>query len=403
MHDLHALGLLDGRPDAAFDSLTRLAATQCAAPGALVSFHDAATARHVIKSLYAPERSAAGALASYTDARLWPRLARQDGLVAIVEEVSPADGLAALGAVTCLGGAVELPDGTPIGSFCVWHDAPRRWTETERDLIRALARCASEILRRMLAEQDSADLRAAQARSRAELHRFAHAAAHDLRSPLRAIANAAVWLSEDLEPVLCDETRAHIDQMLSRTARLHRLVDDLLACCCLDTGAEAPGRITGQEMLAALRAQTGPRPGLSLHADAAFKAAALPSGPLTEVLRRLVDNALTFHDRDVGTVGLALDDRGEAWQITVRDDGPGIAPRHQTRVFDPFARLFSQDAVPGSGLGLTMVERQVRLTGGQVWLHSEGRGTAVHVTWPKPANMRQAKADRPSSTAHAQG
>ncbi|MEK7858736.1 MAG: HAMP domain-containing sensor histidine kinase [Elusimicrobiota bacterium] len=110
-----------------------------------------------------------------------------------------------------------------------------------------------------------------------------------------------------------------------------------------------------------------------------------------ELIRRvvvnLISNALRYTPQG-GRVTAALHDRGGAVEVTVADNGPGIAPEFQERIFVKFFRVPGPDGkasrIPGSGLGLHITKQAVDLHGGRIWVESApGQGSAFHVLVPK--------------------
>src|SRR5436189_213947 len=99
-------------------------------------------------------------------------------------------------------------------------------------------------------------------------------------------------------------------------------------------------------------------------------------------LGNLLDNALRFTPEN-GSIQIALSKRDADFEITVRDNGCGIAPEHLPRVFDRFYRADSSRGSDGAGLGLALVKSIVDLHGGSAKIESEiGRGTIVTLTFP---------------------
>jgi signal transduction histidine kinase len=99
----------------------------------------------------------------------------------------------------------------------------------------------------------------------------------------------------------------------------------------------------------------------------------------------LIDNALRF-TRDGGTIQISIMVKAEHSEVTVSDNGYGIAPKHLPRVFDRFYRVDSSRSSAGAGLGLALVKSIVDLHGGSARIDSEvGHGTIVTITFPNKA------------------
>ncbi|EMA47195.1 multi-sensor signal transduction histidine kinase [Halobiforma nitratireducens JCM 10879] len=132
-------------------------------------------------------------------------------------------------------------------------------------------------------------------------------------------------------------------------------------------------------------------------ADAEIDAGPLPvvegdADQLRQVFQNLLDNAVEYSGdgpprievsarRVDASVGADVDDC--TWVVSVSDDGIGIAPADQERIFEVFNRLHSRDEHPGTGIGLSLCERIVERHGGEIWVDSEpGEGTTVSFTLP---------------------
>jgi signal transduction histidine kinase len=247
--------------------------------------------------------------------------------------------------------------------------------------------------------------RNAEAERRAqELEQFAYVASHDLKAPLRAISNLAGWLQEDLKDQLTQETREQLDLLRDRVARMHGLIEGLLAYSRI-------GRANGAVELvdtAELVAETID----SLDPPAGFKVEVAPGMPqlhtdrlyLGQVFANLISNGIKHHDREEGVIRVSGSDRGGLCEFTVADDGPGIPPEYHRKVFMMFQTLQVRDFGGDTGIGLALVKKLVEEHGGSISLHSgSGRGTSIRFTWAKttPGDSEQEKL--PGSGEQQQG
>ncbi|SBW12780.1 putative Histidine kinase [uncultured Alphaproteobacteria bacterium] len=228
-------------------------------------------------------------------------------------------------------------------------------------------------------------------RSNKELAAFAYVASHDLRSPLRGIAQLSEWIVEDMPGGVPDEIQGHITLMRSRVARMERLLDDLLAYSRI-------GRIEGDVAEADVAAicreafdMFAPPPGFALDLAPDLPSFRTLATPLTQVLHNLIGNAIKHHDRDRGRIAVSARKVRGGWAIAVADDGPGIAREYQERVFGLFQTLKPRDEVEGSGMGLALVRKIVEVYGGTVTVRSEGRGAEFTFTWPGDPHMKGLK------------
>jgi len=221
-------------------------------------------------------------------------------------------------------------------------------------------------------------------RSNEELEQFAYAAAHDMRTPLRGIESLAEWTLEDYKdlPEGCTENLLAI---LQRAKRLGTLQSDLLDYSRAgheETPLEAIDLRQLIEQQAELIDPTG-RFTLTLSGD--LQPVRTYAVPLRQVLLNLISNAIKHHDREEGSLRIGVQRLGKRLSIAVLDDGPGIGPQYQEQIFGLFKRLQSQDAVEGSGLGLSLVQKLIKRHGGSIAVVSDpdtARGTRFVFDWP---------------------
>jgi signal transduction histidine kinase len=108
--------------------------------------------------------------------------------------------------------------------------------------------------------------------------------------------------------------------------------------------------------------------------------------PLQQVFMNLVGNAMKYTRaaRPDVQVRVGWRDIGDAWEFSVADNGPGIAPKYHERIWGIFQMLQARDKVEGTGIGLSVVKKIVESRGGRVWVDSTpGAGATFRFTWPK--------------------
>ena len=249
-------------------------------------------------------------------------------------------------------------------------------------------KAAEAALRRLNDElEDRIEARTAElARSNAELDQFAYVASHDLKAPIRAIDSLATWIAEDAADALPPESARHLALLRQRAERMERLLDSLLAYSRAGRGEADPEPVDLRALVREATALVEPPEGFDVRVEGAFPTVETARAPLALVVRNLVSNAIKHHDRPDGRVTVSArtvrrDGRGWA-EVTVSDDGPGIAPEYQNRVFGLFQTLRPRDEVEGSGMGLAIVKKAVESRGGAISVTSEGRGAMFRFTWP---------------------
>lgn len=223
---------------------------------------------------------------------------------------------------------------------------------------------------------------AERAENEARMRRFVADAGHELRTPLTVVMGYLDALQRGVatEPASVATIYA---TMMDESRRMRGLIEKLIFLARLDR--QAPPAIEAFDAAASVRAVAAalaPIAADRIVVDA--PAPAIAEGERTEIeeaLRNLAENALKYAPRSPVRIGVAVD--GEAVEIRVADDGPGIAAADQPHVFDRFYRGRARYDAEGTGLGLAIAKRAVERSGGSIALRSEaGAGTVFTIRLP---------------------
>lgn len=222
-----------------------------------------------------------------------------------------------------------------------------------------------------------------------ELESFACVVSHDLKAPLRAIGALADWISADQADRFDEEGREQMRLLRSRVRRMDRLIDGILQYSRLGRLKEERVPLELDALVAEVVDLLAPPPHIRVEVDP------LPTvhgdrARLQQVFQNLIGNAIRHMDKPEGRVHVGCEAADGFWRFRVRDNGPGIEPRHRERIFGLFQTLQPRDRSEDSGIGLALVQRIVEMHGGRVGVESvPGQGSTFHFTWPKsPAGPR---------------
>lgn len=216
-----------------------------------------------------------------------------------------------------------------------------------------------------------------------DLDRFSYSASHDLRAPLRSIALLAEWVENDSGHLLPDDSRVHLVTLKERTKRLDQLLSGILRYARVGRAEDLAEDIELVSFLAEVADSLEASQSANVVVTGDPIMVEAPKVALHEVFQNLVTNAISHHDRDDPNVEIDVRAEGDCAVIAVRDDGPGIDPAFQEKVFEIFQTVRSRDEHESSGVGLAIVQKTVLHHGASISLKSgPERGCTFTVRWP---------------------
>ena len=229
--------------------------------------------------------------------------------------------------------------------------------------------------------------------SNRQLEAFCYTLAHDLRAPLRAIQGFADILLAENSSKLDENGRAGVERIRNSAERMGRLILDLLAYTNLSRGDFQKKAVDLNaicqkvlRMFADEIRRTGARVSVELPAQCVIG----DSVGVERVLVNLLANALRFSSPGrPPEIGIVSEKRGPKVRVSVSDNGVGIDPRYQDRIFGVFERLAPGGNQVGTGIGLAIVKRSLEKMGGTVGVESApGAGSRFWFELPEAAQKQ---------------
>ena len=282
--------------------------------------------------------------------------------------------------------AIRHPEiAAQLGTALKGEDVDNREVALTRDPGRTFVARAAPVARgggggAVLVLHDITDLRRAD-----QIRRdFVANVSHELRTPLTAIRGYVEALLDDRSDA--EDTKRFLDIIARHSARMERLVADLLRLARLDARQEALDLASCdmQQLFNTVAGDVAPaveakRQHISTIVDAGATRVQADPAKLHDVLRNLVENAVNYSP-DAATIELAAMRDNGAVRISVSDSGPGIPPEDLSRVFERFYRVDKSRSRPGgTGLGLAIVKHLVELHGGEARAENRPEGGARFV------------------------
>ncbi len=221
--------------------------------------------------------------------------------------------------------------------------------------------------------------------SNERLEQFAYAASHDLQEPLRMVSSYLQLIDQRYGDELDEDGTEFLTYAVDGADRMRAMIDGLLAYSRIETQGTAFEPVALGAVLEDVRKDLEIR---IEETDADVSIEPLPSvegdeTQLRQLFQNLLSNALEYSGDERPVVRVEAERDGSRWLVSVRDEGIGIEPTNQERIFDVFERLHGSHEQRGTGIGLAICERIVERHGGEIRVESEpGEGAAFVLALP---------------------
>lgn len=228
------------------------------------------------------------------------------------------------------------------------------------------------------------------ARSNADLQRFAHVVSHDLQEPLRIITSFTQLLTRRYSAAMDTSANDLLAHIVKAAQGMHCLIQDLLTYSSV-LESENSG-FEDVDMNAVMSDVLGTLHLAMAEANSIVEYDPLPSVPghrvaLSQLLLNLLANALKYRNPTMPPhVKVTARQKDRDWIFAVSDNGIGIDPKHQERIFEMFQRL-DPAGTQGSGIGLALCRTIVERHAGRIWVQSQpNHGATFYFTLPTRAS-----------------
>ena len=216
-----------------------------------------------------------------------------------------------------------------------------------------------------------------------ELNRFAITVSHDLKTPLITIAGFLGYLEQDALAGNHERMEKNIAQINNAAKKMGKLVDEILDLSRIGRMMNPPANIPFDDIVQeALKLADGllNAQQVQVRVEPQFPLVYVDRARIVQVIQNLMTNAVKFMgDQKDPYIEIGIADTNDGHAFFVRDNGIGIEPQYQDRVFELFNKL--DPNTEGTGIGLALVKRIVEMHSGKIWVQSElGHGTTFYFT-----------------------
>ncbi|WP_308993093.1 ATP-binding protein [Mariniflexile litorale] len=385
--NLLSYSILDTLPEADYDNLTTIAAQICGTPISLISIIDDKRqwfkSHHGIDATETPKEYAFCAHAInepnevfiVQDSRIDNRF--HDNPFVIGDPL----------AVFYAGVPLVTKEGYSLGTLCVIDHKPNMLSQSQISSLRALSNQVMNLLElrknKFLLEQTLKQLE----EKNEELERFAFVAAHDLKTPLINITSLAQLFLEEYEVNVDKDGVEMLKLIISSSDSLASLIEGLLQYSqCESILKEKKSNIDLLSLKNEINGLFSFEYNFNMILKSSLTTIAVNKTVISQILINLFTNAIKYSDKELVKIELGVSESDSYYEFYVKDNGPGIAAKHQEIIFKIFEKIRVTDKFgqSGNGIGLATVKKLVGKLGGTIKLESElGKGAKFVFTLEK--------------------
>jgi PAS domain S-box-containing protein len=223
--------------------------------------------------------------------------------------------------------------------------------------------------------------------SNKELEQFAYVASHDLQEPLRMISSFLGLIQRKYSGVLDEKGHQYIHFAVDGARRMKEIILDLLEFSRLGNPTGAKVLTNTQDLIQEVLLLLGK---LISEKKAIIHIGTLPDifchpSQIIQVFQNLISNGLKYQlAENIPELWIEGEELESCWKFAVRDNGIGIDPEYQDRIFIIFQRLHLKEQFAGSGIGLSVCKKIIEFHGGKIWVESQlGEGSTFYFTIKK--------------------
>ncbi len=219
-------------------------------------------------------------------------------------------------------------------------------------------------------------------KSNRELEQFAYIASHDLQEPLHMISSFVDLLSIRCDAKLGEKEKEYLNFVKQGSKQAKTLIEELLEYSRIGKR----GNLQAVDLRAVLRevesnlkiSITESRARIQYNGLPVLNAAHLE---MVQLFQNIISNAIKYRGRKTPEIEIASRLEDDKWLFSVKDNGIGIEPQYQERIFGMFQRLHSKSDYSGTGIGLAICKKIVEHHGGRIWVESQpGKGSTFFFT-----------------------
>lgn len=224
-----------------------------------------------------------------------------------------------------------------------------------------------------------------------EYEDFVYIVSHDIKTPMRAIANIATWIEDDLGSNANVDILNNFSLLKNRVGRLENMLNALLELSRINRTEMEMYEVNIPNLVEECMAILDNKLNVKFHVnyDLSNENCITLGKKLNKVVFNVLDNAVRFHDKQIKNVFVNVSENETDYEIKIRDDGPGIAEEVRQKIFSIFYTVNSKDVLDSTGAGLTISSKILAMVGGAIqYTPGVNNGSIFQINWPKTITLK---------------
>ncbi len=221
-----------------------------------------------------------------------------------------------------------------------------------------------------------------------QLQDFIHMAAHDLKSPLRAIGTLVSWLSTDCTDKFDESGKEKVKLIVGRAERMSKLIDGILQYSEITRIKEKEETVNLNAVLSEVIRDVHAPENIEIIIENKMPSIVCERTHIMQVFLNTLDNSVKYMDKPKGQIKIGCTEENGFWMFSVADNGRGIEEKYFERLFRMCQTFSPHDKTETTGIALAMAKKIIEMYGGKIWVESKaGSGSTFFFTMPKQGKV----------------
>lgn len=217
-----------------------------------------------------------------------------------------------------------------------------------------------------------------------ELDKFAYVVSHDLKAPLRGISTLATFIEEDIAAGEYEDISENLSLLKNRISRMGNLITGILDFSRAGKNMDDKESIDFGQLVKDTIELLNPPSNVQIEITHTLPTVHSIKISLQQIIQNILSNAIKYNDKAIMKIWVNFQEEEQTYIFSFKDNGPGIPLAYHEKIFEIFQTLQPRDRVESTGVGLSIVKKNIESLGGRIWLESEeGQGATFFFSLPK--------------------